>query len=176
MALFDALRDDRPMTASSLPTREQEQELHCRLLAGDKTAPFDLAEAYYAALLHYLRGKNAKHVPDDLLADAVGETWSSLCKKPGAYDGVRPLWAYLRMSAQRDLLNALAKETRRRQHEQSVEDVEQCQGNGNVIRDDQDEIAERNAHVEMVRREILPRVQAGLTEAEVRCLELYIAG
>src|SRR5437588_505384 len=120
------------MTAISLPTREQEQELRRRLLAGDKTAPSDLAEAYYVALLNFLRGKNAKRVTDDQIGDAVSETWASLCKNPASYDGTRSLWAYLRMSAKGDLRNVLAKETRRRRHVKTVENVEQFQGNGKV--------------------------------------------
>jgi RNA polymerase sigma-70 factor (ECF subfamily) len=163
------------MAASSLPTREQEQELHRRLLEGDKTAIYDLADAYYDALLHYLRNTNAKRLSEELLADAASTTWLSLSKKPSAYDGKGSLWAYLQMSAQRDLINALAKETRHRQREKTSENVELLCGNGKSA-GDEDETAERLARVEKVRHEILPSVQAGLTDGEASCLELYLGG
>jgi RNA polymerase sigma factor (sigma-70 family) len=157
------------MTTPSLPTREQEQELHRRLLEWDKLAPLDLADAYYSPLLDYLRRRNLRQVPEDMLADAASETWVSLCKNPKSYDGKGSLWAYLRMSAQRDLMNTLAKETRRRRHIVAQVDVEQLPGNGKILTDDADMIAE-------VRREILPGVQAGLTDGERRCLELFLDG
>jgi RNA polymerase sigma factor (sigma-70 family) len=161
------------MASTTLPTREQEQELHHRLLDGDKAAPADLAEAYYDALLQFLRRKNAKYISDDLLSDAAYETWSSLSKKPTSYDGNGSLWTYLRMSAQGDLRNALAKERRRLM---CAENVEECSTNGKIRLADTEALAAQEEKVDRVRREIMPVVQAGLTDGELRCLELYLGG
>ncbi len=158
------------MAASSLPTSEQEQELHRRLLAGEKTAPADLAEAYHPAILEFLRKKNPRRLDDDLIADAAFETWASLCKKPTSYDGKGSFWSFLQLSAQRDLLNRLAKETRHRRHYKTGEAVEQWPVVGIALRDD------RTDDLERVERDILPVVTKGLTEGQVRCLDLYLAG
>ncbi len=165
-----------PMTPTSLPTREQEQELHRRLLEGDKTASVDLAEGYYNPILDYLRRRNSRRIPEDMLVDAAAQTWISFSKNPRSYDGKGSLWAFLRMSAQRDLINVLNKETRRRRRLDPNTHVEQLPGNGKVLTDEEEAIAERDAKVDKVRRELLPIVLAGLTDGEARCLELYLAG
>jgi RNA polymerase sigma factor (sigma-70 family) len=159
------------MSAPSLPTREKEQELHRRLLDGDKTASAALADAYYERLLAYLRRRNARSVSDDLIANAASQTWMNLCKNPGSYDGKRSLWTFLRMSAQGDLVNELNKEMRRRRYIDSKVDVEQWSGDGKIFTD-----GEQNEEVAKIRRDFLPRVQVGLTAGELRCLELHLAG
>jgi hypothetical protein len=88
----------------------------------------------------HLRAKNDKRLGEDLLRDAASRTWSDFCKKPGGFDGKGSLWSYLKMSAQRDLQNALAKEARRRQHENHDVDVEQCSDDGK-LQGDGDEAA-----------------------------------
>jgi DNA-directed RNA polymerase specialized sigma24 family protein len=128
----------------------------------------DLADAYYEALIQYLRGRNAKHLDEAVLADAASETWMSLCKNPDSYNGTGSLWAFLKRSAQGDLQNALKKEGRRRRHEKAVAYVELFDGDGKIGEDHAEDAAR-------VRDKVLPLVSAGLVDEEVRCLELILA-
>jgi DNA-directed RNA polymerase specialized sigma24 family protein len=165
------------MTVSPLPTREQELELHRRLRDRDRTAPVDLADAYHTRLMRHLRRKNSALVSEDLLSDAVYETWANLCKNPDSYEGSRSLWSYLQMSAQGDLVNAIAKEARHRRRVQIGKNVELCAEDGmSGSADDPEAAAEREAEAERVRREILPRVKDSLSPEEVVCLDLLLAG
>ena len=43
-----------------LPTREQELELHQRLLAGDPVATSDLADAYIEHLMHWISERHPR--------------------------------------------------------------------------------------------------------------------
>lgn len=156
------------MDATELPSREQEEDLHRRLLAGDKTASVDLAEAYYAALIEYLRRKNSRRLPNDQLADAVYQTWESLCKNPRTFNGSTSLWSFLCMSAHRDLKNLLAKEQRRARHENPSESVELWPDDGNVENSEDDRIT--------LAHEIAAYAAVGLTEPERACLTLYLDG
>lgn len=163
------------MAAPSLPSREQEQALYRRLLDGDAVAPSDLADAYYERLLDHLRRKNSRRISDDLLADAAYETWRSICKNPAVYDGTRSLWGYLCMSAQADLRNAIAKQSRRYRREKLVGDVELLPLRGNLRQESTVGAAERDGQIEKV-LDLLPSVVAGLTEGEILCVELLLAG
>jgi hypothetical protein len=160
------------MAGAALPTTQQEQDLHRRLLAGDKLAMSDLAQAYYEPLLAYLRGRNARHVAQDLLADAASQAWEALCKDPRAFDGTGSLWKYLQMSAQGDLRNLLAKE-QRRHDKHSGAAVEHLPADG---RNGVDEIVAEREEAAWARTEIVAVVRVGLSDAEIECLELYLAG
>lgn len=153
----------------SLPTPEQERDLHRRLLANDKTASADLAVAYHEAIILFLRQKNDARLSEDLFEDAAADTWESMCKSPASYDGSGSLWSFLCRSAQCDLRNRLAAETRRRKRISCDESVEQLPDDGIDLRD----IAEEAVRV---RETILPLVVEGLTDGERDCLELYLDG
>ena len=159
------------MHAHSLPTREEEQELHRRLSAGDKTAISDLAAHYYEAIIDHLRRTNKKYVSDDEITNAAFETWDSISKNPRQCDPAKSLWSFLKLAAQRDLMNILAKQKRRRKHEVAFEHVEQFPDRGIVSLD-----AEREAEIERIRRDLLPIIRAGLSDPELRCLELHLEG
>src|SRR4051794_32658507 len=96
-------------------TREQELELHRRLLEGDPVASADLAEAYLRVLIASLRTAKNRHVHDHYLADAAGDALIALIKNAAAFDPARskaalPLFSYLRLAAQGDLVNRVQKE------------------------------------------------------------------
>ena len=99
-------------------------DLYQRLLAGDPTAPAELAEAVMPSLHRMLQRKFAD-VDPELIADAVTDAVMALILRPDAYDPHRGGFeGYLLMSAQGDLLNSLARQRRRSQREVSVDSVE----------------------------------------------------
>jgi RNA polymerase sigma-70 factor, ECF subfamily len=102
-----------------------QQEIHERLLAGDVTAPAELAETLLEPLLNRLTKKYPQLPDPDLLPEAVIDSLMSYIKRPVQFDpDKRSLLGFLSMAAEGDLLNALAKDKRRRQKETSLEDVE----------------------------------------------------
>src|SRR5438270_12085792 len=91
--------------------------LHQALSQPLPTAPWDFASAYLPHLVAWLQAKNQR-VPPDLCEDAALETVYSLLSRPQQYQPAKgkKLLTYLRMSAQRDLINLLQRE-RRHQHQ-----------------------------------------------------------
>jgi hypothetical protein len=158
---------------SPLPTREEEIDLHRRLLAGDETAVSDLAVRYYEPLLAYLRAKSSRKLPDDVFADAATQAWMSLAKNPGSCE--HSLWGLLTYIAWLDLKNVLAKRDRRRKRENPTEHVELFPERGIDPKE-----AERQADVALrvarIRSDLLPDIEAGLTDGERQCLELLLGG
>ena len=157
--------------AHPLPTREQELDLHRRLLAGDETAARDLASFYYEPLLKHLRRTSERRVSDAQIADAASKAWMSVSKKPGSLEETKSLWGFLTFVAQRDLLNVVAKDDRRRKREKSQDSVELLPDRG--IDPKKAEQQDEAAHA---RCEIVSIVEDGLTEGERQCLELVLAG
>lgn len=98
------------------------QAIHQRLLARDPIAPAELVAAYLEPLIHGLQQRYPS-VPDEhVIYDAVIDTLLDYSAHPSRFDPTRsPLLNYLRMSAHRDLLNALQKERRRQQRQQRVQ-------------------------------------------------------
>jgi hypothetical protein len=121
---------------TSPATRDQDLQLHRRLLDGDPVAPSDLAVAYLDHLVAYLARRNPSVDPaprDTAAEDAI----ISLCKRPEVYSPDRmPLDRYLCMAAQRDLVNALARERRHTGHQAAWDAVEKSPTGGNKLRDD----------------------------------------
>ncbi len=116
-----------------------QQEIHRRLLSGDVTAPPELAEAVLEPLLNSLgqRHKNLRN--SDLLQDAITDALMSYIKHPAQFDPTkRTLMGFLLMAAEGDLLNALAKEKRRRQKEILSGDVELELAAGNYTAEEGD--------------------------------------
>jgi hypothetical protein len=84
--------------------------LHQRLLAGAATAPSQIAVAYVDCLAAWLAAKNP-HAPEHFRVEAASEAVLALIRNPASYDPRRlGLFEYLRMAAQYDLLNLLARE------------------------------------------------------------------
>jgi RNA polymerase sigma-70 factor (ECF subfamily) len=105
--------------------------IHERLLAADPVAPTELAEAMWKPLVMELEKKHPRLSASDFLRDAVTDALISYIKQPTQFDPAkRGLFGFLVMAAEGDLRNALAKTTRRRQREVSIEEVELVGGSG----------------------------------------------
>ena len=108
-----------------MPSDVWYQQIHFRLLTGDPVASSELAEAVIDPLLGALRKKHPNLQRDNLFEDAVTDAFMNYVKAPSCYDPAkRGLLGYLLMSAEGDLLNAVAKAKRRSSREASLDDVE----------------------------------------------------
>lgn len=149
-----------------------QSKIHERLLAGDVTAPAELAEGLIGPLLQRLTKKYPKLRDPDLLYDAVTDALMNYIKRPTQFDPVkRGLMGFLVMAAEGDLLNALAKDKRRRQKEIPLEDVELRVAAGNS------EVEEGNSETEPKRRKLreeLPQIFGD--PKDLALVELIIAG
>jgi len=122
---------------------QYERELHRRLLEGDPTASSELAYTYLEPLFRSLR-RLYPHVDETLVSDAVVDALLALVTNPSSYDPSKSgLMFYLRLSARRDLQNALAKEWKVRRHEILTPVVADQHGLRNKEVDCQDGVAER---------------------------------
>jgi hypothetical protein len=164
----------------SLPTREEELDLHRRLIDEDPVAPAVLLKTYIDPLIAALEAAN-EHWVRHLIEEAVGDALVSLVKNPTGFDASRskaalPLFAYLRLAAQRDLQNILKKEQRHWQDRVSLESVEDSLLAGNYLgRDDPSERLQRQEEADK-EREILSFVRRGLSDGEQEALELMRQG
>src|SRR5947209_3740975 len=101
----------------SLPTREEELNLHRRLVDADPVASADLARTYLVPLIASLTQSNSRRISQEFIEDAAGEALMCLVKNPEKFDASLnsaslPLFAHLRLAAQRDLQNILRRERR----------------------------------------------------------------
>jgi DNA-directed RNA polymerase specialized sigma24 family protein len=139
-----------------MPMDKWQREIHERLLIEDVTASAELVEALSEPLLYHLTKKYPKLRDPDSLYDAVTDALMSYIKRPAQFDPTkRSLIGFLGMAAEGDLLNALAKEKRRRQKGISLEDVELEIVVGNS------EVEKGNSETEPERddlRQALPRI------------------
>lgn len=115
-------------------------QIHERLVARDVVAPAELAETLLVPLVSALRRKYANRRDADLVMDAVADALLDYSKKPQQFDPRKSrLFGFLRMVAERDLLNALAKRQRRTRKEKPLEIVELCRParkeEGEAVRD-----------------------------------------
>src|SRR5262249_2403016 len=118
----------------ALPSREEEAVLYRRLVERDPTAPSDLAERYFEPLFPCLRANNDPHVADDLLQEAAGDALLPLMKHPEKFDpNKKSLWGFLRMAAQGDSKNLLARERRRHRKQSSLDDVQLSSAAGKYL-------------------------------------------
>lgn len=92
------------------------RRIHRQLLSGDDpTASARLARAYLEPVVEHLRARFPDVQDRDLLWDAAADAILNYAEDPSTYDPQkRGLFGYLKMSAQGDLLNALNRESRRR--------------------------------------------------------------
>lgn len=105
--------------------------IHERLLAADPVAPTELAEAAWESLVMELEKRHPRLRASDFLRDAATDALISYIKQPTQFDPARRgLFGFLVMAAEGDLRNALAKTTRRKQREVSIENVELAGGVG----------------------------------------------
>ncbi len=170
------------MAASNehLISEEEEQALHRRLLDGDVTASADLATTFLDPLITWLMGRNSRDIPKDLCVEAAEDAVIALVKCPTSFKPSRRmrLFAYLCMSAQGDLRNILRREGRERQHEISLEDVELSGQAGKYLAEDGDQLRLLEIQEERtkVAEEVVSPARDGLTEAELRALDLVLQG
>ncbi len=107
-------------------------DLHHRLLEADSTAPADLFEIF----LPYLLTELARKYPNedtDLIWDAVSDAAAKYIEKPQIYDPTgKNLHNFLKMAAEGDLLNALARQKRHFARNQPLDDVALSTLAGNI--------------------------------------------
>src|SRR5438128_2056849 len=90
------------------PTQQESLQLHQRLLAGDPTAPNDLAVAYLEPLVAWLGEADAR-APLEVHIEAAEDALLALIRNPHSYSSdLQTLEVYLRMSARGDVRNLLA--------------------------------------------------------------------
>jgi RNA polymerase sigma-70 factor (ECF subfamily) len=91
------------------------EQIHRRLVDGDPVAPSELADTYLPLLIDHLR-KKFKRVGEHEVMDAAADAILNYAEHPERFDPARlDLEGYLMMSAQGDLLNALARHRRDRE-------------------------------------------------------------
>ena len=157
-------------------TPDDERELHARLLAGDETAPSDLARAYLGPLTTWLSRafpREDSHLIESVVIDLI----SALAKAPARYDPERgSLSGYLRMAARGDMQNALRSEQRRTRRQLPLEDVELSQAAGKLLvgspRDPADVVADRDT----IDPATVGRLRAGFDDVEWEVVQLMGEG
>ena len=118
-------------------------QIHERLLSEDPTAPADLAEQAVRPLTQFLESKYPTLNDPTLIADAVTDSVMNYLKQPRKFDpGRRGLLGYLKMAAEGDLQNALAKHRRR---DRPTEDVEVAAAAGKIVVEPRDVLGELRA-------------------------------
>ncbi len=118
--------------------REAERTLHARLLAGDPTAPSDLAAEYLAPLVVRLARSN-RHADPHLVETVATDVVLATAEHPERYQPDRSsLGKYLHMAARGDLRNAFKSASRRAARERSMDPVELVALEGNSLQDDAD--------------------------------------
>ncbi len=113
------------------PSAEDALALHARLREHDPVAPSELANAYLDSLVDWLIRANPR-VDPHLCCQAAEDAILALIKNPQSFKPEKgPLDAYLRMSAQADLRNALGRERRHSKRREQLEVVELVASDGN---------------------------------------------
>jgi RNA polymerase sigma-70 factor (ECF subfamily) len=88
--------------------RDEGDRLHARMLAGEPTAPSEVAQRYLEPLIAQLARRHPNLPDPHLVESAVDDALLSYLMRPDQFDPRRlSLERYLRMSAHGDLLNAL---------------------------------------------------------------------
>jgi hypothetical protein len=169
-----------PAPAKYLISEDEERSLCRRLVERDVTATTDLARLFLDHLIAWLVEKNRSSVPEELCAEAAEDALLALMKAPASFNPARGkrLAAYLRMSAQGDLRNILAREGRHYENQIRLEDVELSPNAGKclVVNDDPLLSLERQEESAKATRTVVGPVREGLSEAEARALDLLLHG
>jgi hypothetical protein len=106
---------------------QSEGNIHERLLAGDPTAPEELARKYLPAIQRHVAARAHNHgIHDrDLINDATVDAVFGYIRHPEQFNPQKSnLLPYLKFSAERDLINAVAKDRRHKRGEELSDDVE----------------------------------------------------
>ncbi len=163
--------------APSLPLEQQDAlQLHARLRAGDPLARHDLSVAFLEPLVTWL-GETSRGIAPDLVVEAAEDALIALFHNPDSYDPARlSLLAYLRMSAQGDLRNRLRRERKHHHGRVPWESVEHSPAAGKYLGRDDDPAAglQLAEQLQELAGAIPAAVRAGLTETEIRVVELML--
>jgi len=104
-----------------------EKEIHQRLLAADPTAPEELARKYLPVIERHVAARAHNHGIHDqaLIYDATVDAVFGYIRHPEKFDPSKSgLLGYLKRAAERDLINVVQQDRRRRRGEELLEDVE----------------------------------------------------
>jgi hypothetical protein len=152
--------------------------LHRRLVDRDPTAPDDFATAFLAPLIAWLSARNPT-IDLQLVNDAAERALIAVIKNPHSYDPARgELEPYLRLSAQGDLRNLLAKEEKHHHGRRSLEAVELSPQAGKYTgREDDPALALLIAEeIQELEAQIPESVRQGLSQEDARVLALMLRG
>jgi hypothetical protein len=159
------------------PSTEQGLSLHRRLCAGEATAPSDFAVAYTDILGAWIQTKNPR-ADEDQCQDAAHRAILAFIHRPSCYDPARgETAAYLRMSAQGDLINLRRREDRHNRGRVRLKNVEDVVAGGKYL-ETTDDAAALSFDEEKARRDgaVLAAVRESLTASDQRCLDLMRQG
>ena len=99
--------------------------LHDRLLAGELTAPAEIADKYLAGIVRYLQQKHPNLSDPHLAETAAIDAMLSYLRRPQQYDPTKAsLDRYLRLSARGDLRNLIDQQRRRENAPKTMQVVE----------------------------------------------------
>jgi hypothetical protein len=164
---------------SDKPDRQSGIELHRRLLAADPVAPADIALAYLMPVIAALKVKYP-FTDYNLLSDSATEAFLNYVVRPSSFDPARRgLFGYLKMSAEGDLKNALAKQKLEQARLVSLESFVELSGSfrNNPI---EEEFIDRQAAKERILtwqdRQAVDLEQAANSELDRQLLELLMEG
>ncbi len=104
-----------------------DRDIHIRLIAGDPTAPDDLASRYLEPVRKHVQARAYRRgIQDhDLVNDATVDSVFDYIRNPKKFNPEKSgLLSYLKFAAERDLANAVSKHFRRTRHEELTDDVE----------------------------------------------------
>lgn len=157
-----------------------EQLLHERLLAGDPTAPSDLAQQVLEPVTQRLRrrfpGVRDKSLIDSAAVDAI----LNYAERPGQFDPAKAsLVGYLTLSARGDLLNALDAQKSRQAHEMSLENVEFVNSDRKIrsMSGESTMLADEIAVDNLAARQLTSRLKAAAENSrDLAILQLIIQG
>lgn len=148
--------------------------LHQLLLNGDSLASSTIAELYFPLLEAHLKRRYYK-VDNELRWDAITQAYFSYIENPTAYNPAKlGLLAYLKMAAEQDLRNALAKQTRRNRNLTSLDNVAVIVPDGNINIEEQ--IIQRERLDELRKARLRKQQIVADNEVDRQLLELLQSG
>lgn len=162
---------------------EFERSIHARLLSRDVTASEELATRYLPLVHHHVQAcARTRGIYDEApINDAATESVLNYIRNPEKFNATKSsLLGYLKLAAERDLSNFLAKDRRQRRGEQLTDDVEVAILHGN--RPSEMEKIRRDAETEILQKIEPPRTTmdrlSGVvtTQQDRKLLELMISG
>lgn len=107
------------------PPDPKNTTLHERLLAGDLTAPAEIADLYLSPLVHFLEYKLPVWADPHLAETAAIDAIINYLYSPQQYNPTKAdLHQYLRMAAHGDLLNLIEQQSRRNKAPNKMQFVE----------------------------------------------------